>query len=183
MKKLYQIKGVDCVLVDADDEKFKDVECLDYAGNVKAIAVTDLPEDSTEGDAVLSHEDLMCGEYYGGEIVSTSIVNPENEQKLIEAFVSPEYAEKDEGRRQLCVMTDSYYDWKSERKAIHDSIYRCIRAAIENDAYNTDTKEKIKGVWNREWEGIVSAYNTSDMSPEEYGFGCVWQEAERAANF
>lgn len=101
----------------------------------------------TSEDVCVTLEDC-----YGGcaddepEITDTAVVNPENEQRLIYAWVGIEYAKDNEIERKLLTLTDRYYDWTSERKKMFDKIF--------------DYKEKGYDLSELEfeWKNIVSGY-------------------------
>lgn len=124
----------------------------------------------SEDDLRLTLEDTDCG--YGGEveIVETGVMNPENEQRIIMAWVSKDYAASDEYERELCATTTSYYDWTSERTKMIDK----IQAAIRNGATIEQTKACVE-----EWKSIVGRYSNplGAVFPKDPDFESVLKEA------
>jgi len=107
----------------------------------------DYPEDSS----CLSDEDEWDGQYNGEtEIVETEVVNPQNTQKLIVAWVSEAYAESDEYERMLCVDTSIYHDWVSARNTTKDEIRRQL------DKYG-----EIDPSLEEDWKRIVAQYSNT----------------------
>lgn len=85
-------------------------------------------------------------------LVYDEVVNNENEQKLIEEYVTPEYAAFDYAERELCVITDRYYDWVSRREKILNEIL----AENEYDEYDNlcITPEQAEE-YSADWEETI----------------------------
>lgn len=88
---------------------------------------------------------------YGGctDIDIHRIVNPENEQRLVDNWVSDVYADTDEYERELCQLTDSYCEWTSSRSDMVEQIVNAI-----ND-------EEDLSVLKDEWDSTVAEYHDS----------------------
>lgn len=123
----------------------------------------DYPDDCS----CLTLDDSDAGKYNGEtEIVETEVVNPQNEQRIIVEWVSQSYAESDEYERMLCVDTDSYYDWTSERTKMKNSIRRCL------DKYG-DIDQSLREEWNE----IVARYsNTCEWDLPSVNFDDIVKE-------
>lgn len=96
----------------------------------------------------------------GGEIVYAEIRNAENSQHLIYDWVGVDWVETDKAERELCVTTDTFHDWTSER-----------RSMIEKLQSGGNISELKK-----EWETIVESFNTSDVY-EDYSWDGIIEEA------
>lgn len=88
---------------------------------------------------------------YGGctDIDIHSVVNPENEQRLSDDWVSDVYADTDEYERELCRLTDRYCDWTSSRSSMVDKIIDAINEGEDLSALK------------EEWESTVAKYHDS----------------------
>ncbi len=113
------------------------------------------------------------------EIVNAEVTNPENEQKLMVAWVSRGYALQDEMHRMLIAETDSHYDWTSDRtrfveeciipyleqcEILEEKLKWYDKVGIDDEeeqadydamkAYIAEEPEKLRG----KWADIVSQY-------------------------
>lgn len=111
--------------------------------------------------AHLTYDDCYSGWVGATEIVHTDVVNVENEQRLLSEWVTIPYANTDEAERELCVTTDGYYDWESERSRMIDRI---------RDGEDIEELRK-------EWEDIVRTYYTRDVD-RDYSFDSLLREID-----
>lgn len=108
-----------------------------------------------------------CAEY-GEEITDATI---HDGQKLLfnSVWSSVDYQKSDEYVRELCVTTNSYYDWTSSRKLMLNRIESASRKELEE--------------LRAEWEDIVSQYSDplgfEEWEAQKADFDSLIQEADR----
>lgn len=145
---------------------------LDYVNGVITFIPVDKVDETNfdypDESSCLTDEDKWDGQYNGEtEIVETIVVNPQNTQKIVVAWVSEAYAESDEYERMLCTDTTCFYDWTSERTAMKDRIRKSI------DKYG-----EINPLLEKEWKEIVDRYtNTCDWDLPSVEFIDLVKEA------
>lgn len=69
--------------------------------------------------------------------------NPENDHSLCEQWLTPEEADSDEYIRELCVTTDNYYDWTSERARLINRVL----ADIDDGEIDVDRLARHEADW------------------------------------
>ena len=79
----------------------------------------------------------------GEEIVYTSVVNIENQHKLVEEFVTIDYAMDDEYEREFKIMTDKYYSWKSLKSDMFDSYKETGDFEFDDSLYPVSDIERV----------------------------------------
>lgn len=111
----HEVEQLDSTLLPLQDE-----------GSMCAYLLTDVVKKWIEDNRInvcSTIDDCYTREWNGPvEIVNTEVINPENEQKIICAWVTSDYAESDRAERQLCVTTNGYYDWTSTRTKILEKL-------------------------------------------------------------
>lgn len=155
--KTYRYNGVPVVILDEDDaDLLRDPNILDENGGESIVEAT--PSIMAQIDELGIDVHCTLYECYGGiyltddtEIICATIRNPENEQRLICAFVSKDEAAQDEAERELCVITDSDHDWTSQRRNMINQ--------IEEDI---DDEEALAGL-KEEWQTICESYPGYDL--------------------
>lgn len=141
------------LMFEQDDKK-----ALGNCGNIYFYPASEFTDEElvelTPDDVCATVEDCYsCGPSDDDiEIIDGTVVNPENNQKLIDTWVGVDYAADDKVERELTVVTDRYYDWTSERKKMLDKI-----AYYEEKGFDLSELEF-------EWEKIVRSY---DVSPRD----------------
>lgn len=157
------------ILAYADNEKFKNVKPLEEGDDgLNFYTLASLEGIEIEpSDVCLCLSDSYNGEQTekGGRINIHYVRNPENEQKLMYAWEYDDVAEDDEAVRELNILTDRYYDWKSE-----------LRKFVEIAEDNEETKEELQ----KEWEEISKNYTFRLSNPLE--FDKIWDEIEYRRN-
>lgn len=152
--KVYKYNRKDVVLVNSD--MLKDI-AIAMAGGLLAVPLEELQRSMSEEEiqslSFLSYDDAMGGEYLGGEIVSAYIVNPENEQRLAEEFVSVEYAETDEAEREILTDTTPYHAWRSLRSRTKDAIEGAISYAMQEESGDSENLTSLLRSLHREYKG------------------------------
>lgn len=166
--KNYRLNGEQVVLIYLDE--MEGIEPLAaYDTNYGVYALTPEIEPRIEAGELtvgLTYEDS-----YGAPILDEEeeidyrdVQNMENEQRLAHEWVSVEYAKQDEAHRMLCVTTDEYYDWTSDRAEMLDRMWQARQKG------NLRRKE-----CEEEWEEITNRYG-SPFDGDDTSFDALWAE-------
>lgn len=161
-KPVYLFQGKQVVIVDLDTlpEGLPTLE----TSNVYALVLVEEAEKAGITEYFLTYDD--CYSEYSGEIpiVLESVVNIENEQKLMYEFVTEPYFKDDLLQRELFTSTTRFHDWTSERTMF-----------IESHTESDSTKEEAK----KEWDEIVSRFIQGfAVSPHDVNFDDIWDDIE-----
>lgn len=165
--KNYRYNSEQVVLLPLDEMDVKPLAAYDTNYGVYALTpeITERIE-SGELTVGLTYEDS-----YGAplldeeeEIDYRDVQNMENEQRLTYEWVSVEYALQDEAHRMLCVTTDNYYDWTSDRTKMLDRMWQ----AHQDDRLNREECEA-------EWNEIVNNYHFV-FDGDDPSFDGLWNE-------
>lgn len=155
---IYTYNGNTVILADvADMAQYTDVEPLDTCRGIGAyLATDDVIQLACQHDLCRETYDDSYSAYSGNvEIIDTEVVNVENPQRLTDEWVSKEYALRDEAERELCVTTDRYYDWTSERSKMIDRVSNALTSTVD--------------ALRQEWEHIVNGYEyASDVDDVDF---------------
>lgn len=161
-KPVYLFQGKQVVIVDLDTlpEGLTTLE----TSNVYALVLVEEAEKAGITEYFLTYDD--CYSEYSGEIpiVLESVVNIENEQKLMYEFVTEPYFKDDLIQRELFTSTTRFHDWTSERTRF-----------IDSHAESDSTKDEAK----KEWDEVASRFKQGfAVSPRDVNFDELWDEIE-----
>lgn len=161
----YTMYGVEGIIVDEANPKFAGKKHIAQCGDYVFIPLSELggikiDKDDTILEYYDSYEPEPCN--IGEEIVCEDVVNIENKQCLVETFVSMDLYLDDLYTREICTLTDDYYQWTSELTKFVDW---CVDK-IDKCCFNKEAARK-------EWEEIEGKYNKYNQFNEVMTFGKV----------
>lgn len=161
-KPVYLFQGKQVVIVDLDTlpEGLPTLE----TSNVYALVLVEEAEKAGITEYFLTYDD--CYSEYSGEIpiVLESVVNIENEQKLMYEFVTEPYFKDDLLQRELFTHTTRFHEWTSERT-------RFIESHVESQSSKDEAQN--------EWNSIASGYGSGFvLSYHDVDFDDIWEEIE-----
>ena len=166
LRKVYRLGGRDVVLVDWQfDALLEGVPIVECAGDVAAVAVEDMPDGYDNDSLLLSFDDQLADDYAGGDILAWRVVDTDNERRLLDVFVSQDYAFEDEAKRQLLVRTDETYEWDSERTKFEGAMYCSMANVAErwgDEGEFADALADLKRELREDWRNVCSWYNVPD---------------------
>lgn len=158
----YLYNGKKVVLLFTQEMKnsgFKPIVTENYNGYEPYLLTQELLDYINKHDiSVCATEDEWQCLVGGEEIIHTTIVNPENEQRFICQWVTLSYAEFDRFEREYLVKTDDYYDWSSWRTWFIERVKR-IKEVYNH--YDCDYKEEMEEL-RREWDKQVKEATPKD---------------------
>jgi hypothetical protein len=114
-------------------------------------------------EPLLTYDDSYSGYADPDDIIYADVVNIENDQRLINVWCRSYYAGIDLAERELCVTTNGYFDWTSERSQMIDK--------IDSNMYELSELKK-------EWNNIVNRYKPylKDLY-QDYSFESLLEES------
>lgn len=165
----YIFNGVKGVIADMDNEKFAGIKPVATNGNFGFYSLASIEgKDITDNDCALEYYDTYEPRPVSihEEIVSEEVVNIENDQRLIDCFVSKDLYKQDLYERMLCTETDRYYDWTSEL------------TRVKHYAFDNRNRENVKELTEAKWNEVSKQY---ECLPEydEMTFEEVWAIIEQ----
>lgn len=163
---VYSHAGYDGILTHADNVTDPD-RFFDDGAQTVFVPCEDLESSIIDKNITpLGTTDDSYSDYSYGEITDTRCVNPEYEQGLIYGWWHKEYAESDRYVRELLTITNSYYNWTSERSRMADRLEDILTGEGSAESMRRQLARA-----KQDWEETCSQYSDplgyADMSGDE----------------
>jgi len=123
---------------------------LDYAGHYSIVPLTIMQANGLESELTFTDDMYGLDNSRGDDIDTGMMVNPENEQKLIQVIDTVLNLEEDEYNRNYHVITNRYYDWTSEAEKM------CCRITDVREETNPEEFHLKMQELEAQWREVTS---------------------------